>query len=163
MGVKFRKFCRLKTTFYEKNLYLSIAGKSPVLLHVSQRFEYFFLDLDNRALSFNWKILKLTWRCFCLVISNEWRRLFFVHFQTVSHRILLIVLSLNQWPLIQREDDQEDTVRDRLKVYEEQTSPLVAYYQAKASSSQLQYFSIEGQGTVVEIKEKVLEALRNVQ
>ena len=66
-------------------------------------------------------------------------------------------------PLIQREDDQEDTVRDRLKVYEEQTAPLVAYYQAKASSSQLQYFSIEGQGTVVEIKEKVLDALRNVQ
>ena len=65
-------------------------------------------------------------------------------------------------PLIQREDDHEDTVRDRLKVYEEQTSPLVAYYQAKAASSQLQYFSIEGQGTVVEIKEKVLEALRNV-
>jgi len=65
--------------------------------------------------------------------------------------------------LIQREDDQEDTVRDRLKVYEEQTSPLVAYYQAKASSSQLQYFSIEGQGTVGEIKEKVLDALRNVQ
>ena len=66
-------------------------------------------------------------------------------------------------PLIQREDDHEDTVRDRLKVYEQQTSPLVAYYQAKASSSQLQYFSIEGQGTVGEIKEKVLDALRNVQ
>ena len=66
-------------------------------------------------------------------------------------------------PLIQREDDHEDTVRDRLKVYEEQTSPLVAYYQAKAASSQLQYFSVEGQGTVVEIKEKVLGALRNVQ
>ena len=66
-------------------------------------------------------------------------------------------------PLIQRKDDHEDTVRDRLKVYEEQTSPLVAYYQAKASSSQLQYFSIEGLGTVVEIKEKVLEALRKVQ
>jgi len=66
-------------------------------------------------------------------------------------------------PLIQREDDQEDTVRDRLKVYEEQTSPLVAYYQAKAASSQLQYFSVEGQGTVGEIKEKVLDALRNVQ
>ena len=66
-------------------------------------------------------------------------------------------------PLIQREDDHEDTVRDRLKVYEEQTSPLVAYYQGKAASSQLQYFSVEGQGTVVEIKEKVLDALRNMQ
>ena len=66
-------------------------------------------------------------------------------------------------PLIQREDDHEDTVRDRLKVYEEQTSPLVAYYQAKAASSQLQYFSVEGQGTVVEIREKVLDALRNMQ
>ncbi|MFO1462666.1 MAG: adenylate kinase [bacterium] len=31
--------------------------------------------------------------------------------------------------LIQREDDQEATIRKRLKVYEEQTSPLVDYYQ----------------------------------
>jgi len=32
-------------------------------------------------------------------------------------------------PLVQREDDKEATIRSRLKVYEEQTSPLIDYYQ----------------------------------
>lgn len=31
-------------------------------------------------------------------------------------------------PLIQREDDREETIRKRLSVYEEQTAPLIAYY-----------------------------------
>lgn len=31
-------------------------------------------------------------------------------------------------PLVQREDDQEDTVRARLKIYHDQTEPLVAFY-----------------------------------
>lgn len=30
--------------------------------------------------------------------------------------------------MVQREDDHEDTVRNRLRVYEEQTAPLIAYY-----------------------------------
>jgi adenylate kinase len=65
-------------------------------------------------------------------------------------------------PLIQRDDDQEQTVRDRLKVYEEQTSPLVDYYQHMAKHSALEYFSVHGQGTVLEIKQKVLHALSQV-
>ena len=65
-------------------------------------------------------------------------------------------------PLIQRDDDQEQTVRDRLKVYEEQTSPLVDYYQHMAKHSALEYFSVDGQGTVLEIKQKVLHALSQV-
>ncbi|MCE9626111.1 MAG: adenylate kinase [Deltaproteobacteria bacterium] len=32
-------------------------------------------------------------------------------------------------PLIQREDDREHTIRKRLKIYQEQTAPLVAYYE----------------------------------
>jgi adenylate kinase len=65
-------------------------------------------------------------------------------------------------PLIQRDDDQEQTVRDRLRVYEEQTSPLVDYYQHMAKQSALEYFSIDGQGTVLEIKQKVLYVLSQV-
>ena len=31
--------------------------------------------------------------------------------------------------LIQRKDDQEETIRERLRVYQQQTAPLIAYYQ----------------------------------
>lgn len=37
-------------------------------------------------------------------------------------------------PLVQREDDQEETVRKRLEVYHSQTEPLVGYYQDWAAS-----------------------------
>jgi adenylate kinase len=33
-------------------------------------------------------------------------------------------------PLVQREDDREETIRKRLAVYSEQTAPLIAYYEA---------------------------------
>jgi len=33
--------------------------------------------------------------------------------------------------LVQREDDQPETVKNRIKVYQEQTAPLIAYYQEK--------------------------------
>jgi adenylate kinase len=42
-------------------------------------------------------------------------------------------------PLMQREDDREETVRKRLDVYHEQTSPLVSYYQTWASSGDLRH------------------------
>ena len=65
-------------------------------------------------------------------------------------------------PLIQRDDDQEQTVRDRLRVYEDQTSPLVDYYRRMAAESSMKYFSVDGQGSVSEIKDKVLGALSQV-
>ena len=65
-------------------------------------------------------------------------------------------------PLIQRDDDQEQTVRDRLRVYEDQTSPLVDYYRRMAADSSMKYFSVDGQGSVSEIKDKVLGALSQV-
>ena len=36
--------------------------------------------------------------------------------------------------LIQREDDNEETIRNRLDVYREQTEPLIDYYRSAASS-----------------------------
>lgn len=65
-------------------------------------------------------------------------------------------------PLIQRNDDKEETVRKRLDVYHEQTKPLVEYYSAWAkenTDSAPRYVYIEGVGTVEEIKAKVLGAL----
>jgi adenylate kinase len=66
-------------------------------------------------------------------------------------------------PLIQREDDHETTVRKRLEVYHSQTKPLVAYYQDWAGSGDAQaprVVTISGVGSVDQITQRVLEALR---
>ena len=60
-------------------------------------------------------------------------------------------------PLIQRDDDQEETVRKRLNVYHEQTKPLVGYY--SAPGQQVKFDSIAGVGTVDEITQKIFEIL----
>lgn len=64
--------------------------------------------------------------------------------------------------LIQRADDQEDTVRKRLQVYQDQTRPLVDYYAMWAATGDTQaprYRRISGLGTVEEITARALEAL----
>jgi adenylate kinase len=62
-------------------------------------------------------------------------------------------------PLILRADDEEATVRKRLCVYHEQTRPLVAYYQEKAKSSALRFASIDGIGSVDEIRARLFAIL----
>jgi adenylate kinase len=67
-------------------------------------------------------------------------------------------------PLIQREDDREETVRERLAVYHEQTEPLVAYYKLWAASGDPRaprYRAVDGMGTVEAIRDAVLAALRS--
>lgn len=59
-------------------------------------------------------------------------------------------------PLIQRDDDKEETVRKRLQVYHEQTKPLVAFY---ANTPGVKFHSIVGVGAVQEITAKVLGVL----
>jgi len=66
-------------------------------------------------------------------------------------------------PLIQREDDKEETVRKRLQIYTAQTRPLVDYYkqwEASGDAHAPRYRCIPGQGTVEEIKVRALEALK---
>jgi adenylate kinase len=60
-------------------------------------------------------------------------------------------------PLIQRDDDKEETVRKRLSVYHEQTKPLVGYY--SAPGQQVKFSSIAGVGSVDEITQKVFAVL----
>ncbi|MFY0991295.1 adenylate kinase [Halomonas sp. C05BenzN] len=65
-------------------------------------------------------------------------------------------------PLIQRDDDRESTVRNRLAVYHEQTAPLVDYYQAWAAQdpeAAPAYHRVEGVGSVDQITAQVLKAL----
>ncbi len=62
-------------------------------------------------------------------------------------------------PLVQRKDDNEETVRNRLAIYHEQTKPLIGYYLKKSGEGQLKYATIEGIGGVQEITAKVLGAL----
>jgi len=65
-------------------------------------------------------------------------------------------------PLIQRDDDREDTVKKRLDVYSAQTRPLVDYYShwAKAEPAAApKYRAISGTGTVDEITARAFQAL----
>ena len=64
--------------------------------------------------------------------------------------------------LIQRDDDQEETVRKRLDVYQKQTRPLVDYYSKWAATGDAQaprYARISGTGAVDEITQRAFAAL----
>jgi adenylate kinase len=64
-------------------------------------------------------------------------------------------------PLVQREDDKEETVRKRLDVYHQQTKPLVDFYQSLAKSKGTPAYSvIKGVGSVDDITQQVINALR---
>ncbi len=63
-------------------------------------------------------------------------------------------------PLIQRDDDREETIRERLSVYRNQTQPLLAFYQELADNDPVEYRSVDGMGNVEEIKKLVLDALK---
>jgi adenylate kinase len=65
-------------------------------------------------------------------------------------------------PLIQRDDDKEETVRKRLDVYHDQTEPLIDYYKRWEASGEARaprYVRIEGVGKVEEIRDKVFAGL----
>ncbi len=62
-------------------------------------------------------------------------------------------------PLVQRDDDQEETVRKRLEVYHSQTSPLVDFYQNMTGSDAPAYHRVAGVGSVEEIRDLVFAEL----
>lgn len=66
-------------------------------------------------------------------------------------------------PLIQRDDDQESVVRDRLSVYHEQTEPLIHFYTSWVKTDPAGAPSmnrIQGVGQVEEIRDEILKALK---
>jgi adenylate kinase len=65
-------------------------------------------------------------------------------------------------PLIQRDDDREETVKARLKVYHDQTEPLIHYYSKWAEQGgegAPSYVKINGIGSVDEIRDQIFKGL----
>jgi adenylate kinase len=65
--------------------------------------------------------------------------------------------------LVQRDDDAEETVRQRLRIYHDRTEPLVDYYRTLAlegSGNAPRYCRISGIGSVEEIKAEIIASLR---
>lgn len=62
-------------------------------------------------------------------------------------------------PLIQRDDDKPETVKHRLNVYQEETKPLVDYYQLKAGQNSLKYISINGAQDIQKVFEDINQHL----
>jgi adenylate kinase len=69
-------------------------------------------------------------------------------------------------PLIQRDDDKEETVRKRLDVYHAQTEPLVGYYKDWEDSDESaapKYIRIDGVGKVDQIRDQIFAALDSLK
>lgn len=62
--------------------------------------------------------------------------------------------------LIQRADDKEEIVLDRLRVYHEQTKPLIDYYSAEAAdNASLKYIRVDGTKSIEAVEQEVLSQL----
>ena len=65
--------------------------------------------------------------------------------------------------LAQREDDCEETIRKRLNIYKQHTSPLSQYYlmwEKSGDSQAPSYYRVSGLGTMEEVQEQILKVLR---
>lgn len=68
-------------------------------------------------------------------------------------------------PLIQRDDDREEIIRKRLEVYNQQTKPLIDYYQQWVKSDPVKaptYRRVLGQGSEDAIYRRILSAMEEV-
>ncbi len=61
--------------------------------------------------------------------------------------------------LVQREDDEPETVKDRLKVYEDQTAPLIDFYSEMSKQEKLKYIKVSGTSTPEEVSSEILSML----
>lgn len=64
-------------------------------------------------------------------------------------------------PLIQRPDDHEDTIRERLAIYHQQTEPLVNYYLNQTGPHTPQYFKLDGTQSVDAVKNQIFDILQS--
>lgn len=65
-------------------------------------------------------------------------------------------------PLVQRDDDREETVKSRLKVYHEQTAPLIDYYNGWSQDGKAEapaYVKVNGIGDVDDIRDQIFRTL----
>ena len=64
-------------------------------------------------------------------------------------------------PLIQRDDDKPETVKNRLEVYWEQTNPLIVYYRSKSVQTDLKYIEIDGSKAMEKVSSQIQAALED--
>lgn len=65
--------------------------------------------------------------------------------------------------LIQRDDDQEETIRNRLSIYHDQTEPLIGFYknlQQQDDSPAPEFISIKGDASVDDVKKQLFDSLK---
>ncbi|MDE0037631.1 MAG: adenylate kinase [Gammaproteobacteria bacterium] len=62
-------------------------------------------------------------------------------------------------PLTQRDDDKEETIRERLRVYHEETRPLTRFFEEGAIALGVRYTRINGARSVAEIRRAIADAL----
>ena len=65
-------------------------------------------------------------------------------------------------PLIQRDDDKEDTIKQRLEVYRNQTEPLVNFYQKLRKEGVISYRSIDGNKMYEKLSAEILVYLEKL-
>lgn len=66
-------------------------------------------------------------------------------------------------PLIQREDDKEETVRKRLQVYHQQTKPLVNFYQKlEAAGKSVKVVQLNGQDDVNVVRDQIATLMSSI-
>ena len=65
-------------------------------------------------------------------------------------------------PLIQRDDDKEETIKQRLEVYRNQTEPLVNFYQKLRKEGVISYRSIDGNKMYEKLSTEILNYLENL-
>ena len=62
--------------------------------------------------------------------------------------------------LVQRDDDKEEVVKDRLKVYHEQTEPLIDYYKAQSEKNpNIKYIRVDGTADIKDVEEAIVSRL----
>lgn len=66
-------------------------------------------------------------------------------------------------PLVQRADDSEETITKRLKVYHDQTEPLVNYYSNSTEKDAPRYMKIDGVGEVEEVCDRIFTSLNKMK
>lgn len=63
--------------------------------------------------------------------------------------------------LVQRDDDKENIVLDRLSVYHDQTQPLIAYYQGVSKSdTSVKYIRIDGTQAIDTVEKEIISQLK---
>ena len=62
--------------------------------------------------------------------------------------------------LVQRDDDREEVVLDRLKVYHELTKPLIDYYQGQSKTvNNLTYITVDGTADIADVEAAIVSQL----